>query len=112
MIYECEKVKYIWKVVGTSFKVNIRWKHVVIGYYDNLNNTTDMLNLIYSFIAYSIFKANNACKWNQSNYSKYDVKRAVINDLLQFNKTQMYLKTVHIKPENILEIVYQLENKY
>ena len=109
MLYDCVKVKQIWNVLGNCLNVDIRWKHIVIGYFTDLNVTTNNINMLCSQIAYSIFKANNNCKWNQLDYNNVDVKRKVINDLQQFSKMQLYCQETYISQNCISNIVQKLE---
>jgi len=42
-LFDCSKVKYIWKQVGNIMHVNLQWKHIVIGYFLDQNNTYILL---------------------------------------------------------------------
>ena len=108
MLYECKKVNFVWNVLGEYFKIDIRWKHIVIGYFDNMNEFTNMFNLICSMVAYSIFKVNNNCKWKHINFTMYDVKVRIINDLKYFDKIQVYCNHKYLHDDMIKNIVKKL----
>jgi hypothetical protein len=110
MLYECRKVNHIWNKFGRLFTVHIRWKHIVIGYYLHLNENTKAINLLTSFIAYSIFKINNRCKWEETDYGTKDVKSVVINDLILLRKTQEYCTNELVKVKYIDNLVKCLED--
>jgi len=92
MLYECAKVKNIWEKLGLVLRVDVKWKHIVIGYFMDQNINTRNVNMICCYVAYSIFKANNHCKWNLLSYNECDVKERVLNDLQHFMKMQAYFK--------------------
>lgn len=109
MLFECKKVKDIWKAIGSYMHVNIQWKHLVIGYFSEQNNSTRIRNWIYCMTAYSIFKSNNYCKWKGTNYEICDVKRKIVNDLELFMKMQLYFKHDYIPVKTLSEIIQVLE---
>lgn len=43
-------------------KFNIKWKHVVIGFYFEFNQNTNLLNNFISFIALKIYKYKMFCR--------------------------------------------------
>jgi hypothetical protein len=55
MLFECSKVSNIWQQLGSIMQVNLRLKHVVIGYYLDQNNTTTILNWLCCLTAYSYY---------------------------------------------------------
>jgi hypothetical protein len=106
MLYECPKICDIWKNIGQMLCISIQWKHIVLGYFQQQNETTKRLNCLFSLIAYSIFKANNACKWENLEYLHYNVKRRVINDVKLFVAIQKYLTDTYI-PDQILDDILE-----
>jgi hypothetical protein len=109
MLFDCVKTRDIWKTIGKCFNVNIRWKHIVIGYYDDVNKLGRLLNLLYTYVAYNIFKANNKCKWEQKKYSNCNVKRQVICNLIYLDKILLNFKEPVIPSDCIKDIIEQLE---
>ena len=110
MLFECVKVNYIWKLFSNCCGIDVQWKHIIIGYYENLNKATRYVNFLCTFIAYSIFKVNNNCKWKQVNYAHQDVTRKVIKDLLDFNKLQALFRDNIIEIQYIENVITYLEN--
>lgn len=62
MIFDCILVENIWKKVSDILKVNIDWKHLVLGFIYNGNQSSVVLNNEVSFIACKIFKSKMKCK--------------------------------------------------
>jgi len=89
--------------------VNLQWKHIVIGYFLDQNNTTKTLNWLCCLTAYSIFKSNNWCKWKHQNYAECDVRKRVANDLRLFMSMQVYFKEKYISDKVLKFIIQQLE---
>ena len=110
MLFDCSKVNSIWKNVGNIMHVNLQWKHIVIGYFLDQNNTTKTLNWLCCLMAYSIFKSNNWCKWKDHNYGECDVNKRVANDLRLFMSMQVYFKKKYIPEETIINTIKSLEN--
>ncbi len=111
ILYECNMVKDVWKYVGIYFNINLMWKHIVVGYFTVINEMTKTINLIISFIAYSIFKANNRSKWNEQNYNTVNVKESVIHDLRKYVKIQEYCLRTVFNTKILEDILKYLENK-
>jgi hypothetical protein len=57
MLFDCSHVHKIWEKVGIALITNITWKHVVIGYYNGVNRHTMFRNILFSLIAFCIYKA-------------------------------------------------------
>ena len=112
MLFEWKKAKDIWSQISSILRVNIQWKHVVIGYSQEQNNTTRTLNWICCLAAYSIFKSNNQCKWNHLNYNECDVKKRVVNDLIFFKKMQFYFEQTYIPVETLENIIQVLSSQH
>ena len=51
LIYDCRNVRQIWYIVGVVLKFDVKWKHIVIGFYDEIYSKAIQLNNIISFIA-------------------------------------------------------------
>ena len=109
MLFACSKVKCIWKTIGDYFRVQIQWKHLVIGYYSNLNNTTRLLNWIFVLVCYSIFKINNMYKWKKLDYAKCNTVEFVIRNLILFSKIQECMKQEYIPNRVMQHIIDRLD---
>ena len=74
MLYECQKVKGIWRIVSLCLGMDVRWKQTVIVFplcHDS--NKVIMYNNLLTTVAYSIFKTNMYCKYNIMSYSNIDI---------------------------------------
>jgi len=110
MLYGCRKVNCIWETVGKAIHVDLQWKHIVLGYYQYQNVTTKSLNCLLSTVAYSIFKANNQCKWKGIDYQHYDVKHKVLADLKYFMSMQQYFDKTYISSNLLENVISNLNN--
>ena len=68
MLFICPRTQRIWHKMSLLFKINITWKHIVCGF-PKYTATVNIrcINTIISIIAYSIFKINSQCKYEQTN---------------------------------------------
>ena len=44
LFFECDRVSMIWSLIEAYFKIKIRLKHLILGYYNQMNNFTILLN--------------------------------------------------------------------
>jgi hypothetical protein len=105
MLYDCVNVRDIWICIGNKMKVDMKWKHIVVGYFLYQNSITKVLNWLSCLIAYSIFKCNNLCKWKETNYNECNVKKKVVTDLQSFQKMQMYFCEKYIADNILTDII-------
>ena len=110
MLYECVNVIDVWNIMSACINVHITWKHIVIGYYQDLNDISSDINLICTIIAYSIFKENNKCKWNETVYRKCNVLKTIVKDLKYLKHIQMYMTKKIFKTINIDHIINCITN--
>ena len=47
LVYECHNVKQIWHIIGTILNFEIKWKHIVVGFYQVDSDYIDFLNSNY-----------------------------------------------------------------
>ena len=73
MLFDCKLFKPIWDKIRTILKLNISWKHIVIGFdlYDSSSNVNRARNFVLTNIAFIIF----------SLYSKYAEDMAQLNNI-------------------------------
>ena len=109
MIFLCPKSNIIWKHVGNICKIDIQWKHIVIGYLF-FNQSTSFRNILFSFIAFCIYKSkiladfgNNISKVNTNINIK--VKNEFINLIypFQYMKNSIYF-TYHKRLLDIIQV--------
>ena len=83
LLYECSNVKTIWYVLGTILNFEVKWKHIVLGFYHCESEYTMFLNLLISFTACRIYKHKMFCRLesldeNMSNI-RIEVKHSLNN---------------------------------
>ena len=89
MLYECKRVKEIWKVVGYCLKMNIKPKHIILGLTDphfvDFNR-----NLCIVIISYSIYATWCNGSFENTDYSKINVKPVIISYLSFYSKVYRF----------------------
>ena len=87
LLFKCERINDVWNKVGQVIRVNIKWKHLVIGLderYSEIMNKAK--NMIITIVVYSIFAG-----WVKCGESKESFKYINIwNNAL--SKLNLYLK--------------------
>ena len=86
LLYDCKENTKIWLNVGNTLKLDIKWKHIVLGCINNTEVWT-LRNIIISNIAFCIYKVRvqNDMKKTYGNY-EYGVKYEYLKEIyiLQF----------------------------
>ena len=80
-------------------------ENIIIGYYQHLNDTMSDINVLCNIIAYSIFKENNKCKWNELLYKKTNVQSKIVKGLQYLHKMQIYMKKNILKTKSIASVI-------
>ena len=62
MLYQCNRVKHIWRLIGEQLKITVKLKHIILGAL-NKTHTSEVRNLIVVIVAYSIYSSWNKCKF-------------------------------------------------
>ena len=62
LIFECKNVKNLWKNISNYIGFEVKWKHVLFGFYSVQNDTTYLYNLLLSFVALKIYKYKMYCR--------------------------------------------------
>ena len=86
MLYECIRIRNIWKLISDTLKCNITWKNVVCGWpaYEHTPKIKTY-NVILSIVAMAMFKANSHCKFENKNYGNIDMRHKII-EYLMYNR--------------------------
>ena len=108
LIFDCSNVNDIWNLISSSLKFEISWKHIVIGFYQETNDKTSVLNILISFIAYRIYKFKMLCRLKNENETKEKVKQHIKYELLTYHKV---LKKCNAHKSNYLEIILGISDK-
>ena len=74
LLYECNNIKQIWNIIGTVLNFDIKWKHIVIGFYQGDSDYADFLNLLISFTACKIYKYKMLCRIESLEENCYNVR--------------------------------------
>ncbi len=87
LLYECSRVHNLWIMIGTILKMNITYKHLVIG---NIPRTEYIIarNLVISYIAYGIYKF-----WIMSENQKVNFNH---DCLTSFIRRDIFSRTVYV----------------
>ncbi len=95
LLYECPRILNVWGVIGGILKLDITYKHIVIGNLEK-NEFVDNRNLLISYIAYSIYKY-----WIQSENKIINFNRDCI---LSFIKTDIFSRTLYNRDKGFIKI--------
>ena len=82
LIFSCTNIQEIWKKASECLKFSVSWKTIVIGFYDDVNDKTVLINNIISFIAYRIYKYKMFCRIQNKAESYTDIKKHIKFSLL------------------------------
>ena len=83
LIFSCKNVQEIWKKASVCLKFSVSWKTIVIGFYDEVNDKTVLMNNIISFIAYRIYKYKMFCRIHKAE-SYSDIRKHIQFSLLNY----------------------------
>ena len=62
LIFDCFNSTRIWKIICKSLSIDIQWKHVIVGFYNERNKNCTSLNTLIFYIAYRIYKYKMYCR--------------------------------------------------
>ena len=90
LLFDCRRVKNLWAIVGDILKLDIKYKHLILG--DNETNSfIKSRNLIINYIQYAIYKHWIMSENNKINFST--------NCLLSFVKKDLFSRSIYVKDE-------------
>ena len=64
-LFECKIVRKIWEYVEKIFHFYIQWKHIIVGFYHEVNTKTSFFNEFISSVAYSIYKYKMTARYEK-----------------------------------------------
>ena len=79
-------------MVFLVYKFNIKWKHVVIGFYFEFNQNTNLLNNFISFIALKIYKYKMFCRIQNLQETEFSLTNNVKKCTIFWYRTIKYSK--------------------
>ena len=65
LLYSCSRIKNIWVLFSNILLVDVRWKHIILGFSQNCE-TTQFRNIVLSIIVRCIFVERVKC-YNNTN---------------------------------------------
>ena len=92
LLYTCPRIQVIWAVIGNIIKLDIQYKHIVLGTISDTDLVKNRNNVIF-YIAYSIYKY-----WIQSENGMLDFNT---NCLLKFIKKRFARENNVRKRKNV-----------
>ncbi len=81
LLFECNRINHLWTIIGTILKMNITYKHIVVGN-SEVNDFITQRNLVISYVAYGIYKM-----WIQGENDKLDFANVIV---VQFIKKHIF----------------------
>ncbi len=99
LLYECSRVHNLWILIGSILRLDITYRHIVLG---NIV-TNDFLknrNLLISYVAYAIYKF-----WILSENNKLDFNSA---SLINFVKHDIFRRSLYLQDESFNNICDKL----
>ena len=106
MLYDCNRIQIIWKIISQLIMIEIKWKHLVCflpQYSTTLKTST--LNFIITIVCYAIFKANSKAKFENSNYRLVNIKQEVKHNLLYYTKIMSYISEQYFLKTVVSKVV-------
>ena len=85
LLFECNLVENIWKIISDFLKFEISWKTLVIGFNREFNNKTIKLNNLLSFVCYRIYKYKMKCRVKYEVMSENNLRESLKHSLLTQN---------------------------
>ena len=70
-----------WFEVSAILNFDVKWRHIIVGFYLEENSKVALYNTLLSFIAYRIYKYKMYCRIDNINETEYNVKCSVRNSL-------------------------------
>lgn len=94
MLFECNRIYNIWNQLSESLEINIEWKQIVTGLFDEEleSEQVTFINLLISTVIYTIFKHNSHCKFKDENYASVNILSAIKYNLVFYGNVWKELK--------------------
>ena len=77
LILNCIDTYALWSDISVFLKFDITWKTIVIGFYDDVNEKTILLNNLISFIAFRIYKYKMFCRLNDKRVLQTEMRKSL-----------------------------------
>ena len=95
MLYDCNRIKLIWKNISNVLNIDVTWKHLVCGFVvQDISDKVLFYNTLFVIILYAIFKCNNNCKHENVSYSEMDIMLSVKRNLVHYKNVLLRKKEI------------------
>ena len=72
MLYSCPRFKHVWSVLSNCLKLNIMFKHVILGV-PCQNYLSENKNICIVIISFTIYSTWCKCTWNNGDYRSINI---------------------------------------
>ena len=72
LLFNCENVREIWNILCIVMNFEIKWKHIVIGFYHEDNIKVKTFNNLISFTALKLHKYKMLCRLENKQETSYN----------------------------------------
>ena len=87
MLFDCIRIKELWKCVSNVINMDISWKRIVCGFPGySLCERISSINHVIGFISYCIFKINSRCKFDNLDFKYCNIKGYIKKELFFYNE--------------------------
>lgn len=109
LLFDCDRVKLLWVRISSLLKLNIRWKHLVVGFpYKEYNIQLKKLNGTLTIIAYSIYKSKIVSGLEGVRYCDVDIVKDLKKELFRNICLCKYIKVEYLCQRLISKILSDL----
>ena len=106
LMYSCENVKEIWNLLGISLNIDLKWKHIIIGFYHEDNIKVKTLNNLISFTALKLYKFKMLCRIDNKQETVLNIRMNLKMKLLFWYNVLRYNRcNIHI---DLIKSFYEL----
>lgn len=88
--FECDRVSTIWSMIEAHFKIKIRLKHLILGYYNQMNNFTILLNYLIAIVLFTIYKHWCINREKENHFTNCLLKKEIKTELILRSEMEKY----------------------
>ncbi len=91
MIFDCERIHEIWRLIESTLKTKVSYKHIVLGYYENENTEYIFRNVLFTIVAFSIF--SKWCEFSEDNskFKNVNMKVQILKNIKFYTNVLEYV---------------------
>lgn len=105
MLYECTHIRNIWDIISNVMNMNIKWKHIVTGFYNCETKRVCTFNHLMTVIVYAIFKENMHAKYEGIVITTPEIIRKVKSNIQFYQSLCHYIMPIRIV-SNVLSALH------